>query len=247
MDHQPTFINRLKTSFSVILFSGTLLINSVLPSQALDVVYDPWNYQQNLLTAARELQNIQNQVRQLTNEANMLANMDQNLLKLDGSIAQDVQSNLTQIQRLMNQGRGLALRVTETEQTYQRLFPKDYQQSFNGNERLHQAKQRWELTRASFGRALNLQAQVSENVESDLLQLKNLMTKSQNARGALEVQQVGNELTSLKVKQAMQLQSLIAAQYRAESLNKARGVSEQEEARLRFKSFLGDGAAYSRQ
>ena len=132
MDHQPTFINRLKTSFSVILFSGTLLINSVLPSQALDVVYDPWNYQQNLLTAARELQNIQNQVRQLTNEANMLANMDQNLLKLDGSIAQDVQSNLTKIQRLMNQARGLALRVTETEQTYQRLFPKDYQQSFNG-------------------------------------------------------------------------------------------------------------------
>lgn len=122
MDHEPTFINRLKTSFSVILFSGTLLINSVLPSQALDVVYDPWNYQQNLLTAARELQNIQNQVRQLTNEANMLANMDQNLLKLDGSIAQDVQSNLTQIQRLMNQGRGLALRVTETEQTYERLF-----------------------------------------------------------------------------------------------------------------------------
>ena len=247
MDQKSTFITRLKTAVSIVLLSGTLFIKTAFPALALDVVYDPWNYKQNLLIAARELQNIQNQVRQLTNEANMLANMDQNLLKLNGSIANNVQANLAKIQTLMNEARGLALRVTETEQTYQRLFPKDYQHSLTGNESLRQAKERWELTRSSFGRALEVQAQISENVEGDLVQLQDLMSKSQNARGALEVQQVGNELASLKTKQALQLQSLMAAQYRADSLNQARSVSKEEEARLRFQSFLGDGQAYSKQ
>ena len=47
------------------------------------------------------------------------------------------------------------------------------------------------------------------------------MTRSNNAAGALEVAQAGNELTGLSVKQSLALQSLIAAQHRAETFAKS--------------------------
>ena len=42
-------------------------------------VFDPLNYGQNLLTAARALENLQNQVRMLQGQAQQLLRMDQNL------------------------------------------------------------------------------------------------------------------------------------------------------------------------
>ena len=58
--------------------------------------------------------------------------------------------------------------------------------------------------------------------------------------------QAGNELSGLSVKQALALQSLLAAQHRADTLTRARDVASEEEARQRFKTFLGSGSAYSR-
>jgi P-type conjugative transfer protein TrbJ len=55
----------------------------------------------------------------------------------------------------------------------------------------------------------------------------------------------GNELTALNVKQALVLQGLLAAQYRAETTAKARDLVAEEEARQRFKTFLGNGKAYT--
>ena len=71
------------------------------------------------------------------------------------------------------------------------------------------------------------------------------MDRSRLANGALEVAQAGNELTGLSVKQALTLQSLIAAQHRADTLARARDVASEDEARQRFKTFLGSGSAYS--
>ena len=71
------------------------------------------------------------------------------------------------------------------------------------------------------------------------------MARSRNAVGALEAAQAGNELTSLNVKQVLSLQSLLAAQHRAETVSKARDLATEDEARQRFKSFVGTGSAYT--
>ena len=71
------------------------------------------------------------------------------------------------------------------------------------------------------------------------------MARSRDAVGALEAAQAGNELTALNVKQALALQSLLAAQHRAETLARARDLATEDEARQRFKSFLGNGNAYT--
>src|SRR4051812_20767789 len=49
------------------IFSGT-------PAHAQFTVFDPTNYSQNLLTAARSLQQINNQIQSLQNQAQMLTN-----------------------------------------------------------------------------------------------------------------------------------------------------------------------------
>ena len=71
------------------------------------------------------------------------------------------------------------------------------------------------------------------------------MARSRNAAGALEATQVGNELTALTVKQSLALQSLLAAQHRAGSIAKARDLAAEDDVKQRFKSFLGNGQAYT--
>src|SRR6185369_5499304 len=46
------------------------------------IVFDPNNYAQNVLTAARELQQINNQITSLQNQAQMLINQAKNLASL---------------------------------------------------------------------------------------------------------------------------------------------------------------------
>src|SRR6185437_10699225 len=47
---------------------------AVPPASAQWIVYDPTNFGQNVLTAARELQQINNQITMLTNQATSLVN-----------------------------------------------------------------------------------------------------------------------------------------------------------------------------
>ena len=53
------------------------------PATAQWAVFDAANYAQNVLEAARALQQINNQIQSLQNEANMLMNMGKNLKSLN--------------------------------------------------------------------------------------------------------------------------------------------------------------------
>ena len=208
-------------------------------------VFDPLNYEQNLLSAIRALDTIGNQIRQLQNQAQALTRMDRNLLPQSGSIAPQLQSTLSSLRAQVAQGEALALTVRETDAAYQRLFPTAFSDALTGNEAIGAAKSRWDEAYASFKRAALLQGQVADVVGSDGRLLDDILGRSQSAVGALQVSQAGNELTALGVKQTLQLQTLIAAQYRAETTDRARSIVAQEEARQRFQQFLGDGRAYT--
>ena len=110
---------------------------------------------------------------------------------------------------------------------------------------LRNAKARWDEEYAAFQRAALLQGQIADGIETDTGLLATAMGRSRDAVGALEAAQAGNELTALNVKQALALQGLLAAQYRAETTKRARDLAAEEEARQRFKTFLGTGTAYT--
>ena len=59
-----------------------VLMLAASPAQAL-TVFDPSNYSQNVLQAARALQQINNQIRGLQNQVLMLQNMAKHLERLD--------------------------------------------------------------------------------------------------------------------------------------------------------------------
>ena len=215
-----------------------------MPAQAF-VVFDPWNYGQNLLTAARSLEEIQNQIKQLTNEAQSLAKMDLNLTQLGSSIGGDLQSQMNDIKSLLDKANGIALNVTATDSQMIKLFPSSYAAALTNDQSLQAAKTRWDETLSAFKRSMSLEAKVVENTTQDGNDLSDLLSKSASAVGNLQVQQAGNELLGLSVKQQLQLQTLMAADQRAQSLERARVLASQEESRLRFKSFVGTTNAYT--
>jgi len=71
------------------------------------------------------------------------------------------------------------------------------------------------------------------------------MTASSSAVGALQAQQAGNQLAGLQIKQSLQMQTLMAAQARADTLRGAEQQASADAARERFTRFIGDGRAYS--
>ena len=81
-------------------------IVGLAPANAI-TVFDPWNYQQNLLTAVRSLDQIQNQIRQLENAAAQLMRLDRHLQSLPGSISPDLQSTLSQLRTRLGEGEAL--------------------------------------------------------------------------------------------------------------------------------------------
>ena len=67
-----------------IWIGGGLLVSvlSASPAVAQTIVYDPSNYAQNALQAARALQQINNQITSLQNQTQMLMNQARNLASL---------------------------------------------------------------------------------------------------------------------------------------------------------------------
>ena len=208
-------------------------------------VFDPANYSQSLLTAARALEQITNQVRQLQNQVLMLQRMDQNLVRLSSTLSPDLQRTLGGIQAQLRAGEGIALRLQTTQSGYDQLFPRQVSSSPSTDDVLRNAQNRWNEEYSAFRRAALLQGQIGDGIETDTRLLGDAMARSRNATGALEATQAGNELTGLSVKQALALEGLLAAQTRALTVTRARDLATEDEARQRFKIFIGTGAAYT--
>jgi P-type conjugative transfer protein TrbJ len=208
-------------------------------------VFDPANYGQNLLTAARALEQINNQVRQLQNQVLMLQRMDQNLVRLGSTISPDLQRTLGDIQTQLRAGEGIALHLQATQSGYDQVFLRQSSTALSSDDVLRNAQSRWNEEYAAFRRSALLQGQIADSIDTDTRLLGDAMTRSRNAVGALEATQAGNELTGLNVKQALALESLLAAQHRAQTLTRARDLATEDEARQRFKTFIGTGSAYS--
>ena len=66
------------------------------------VVFDPRNFAQNILTASRNLQQINNQVRSLQNEADALINDAKNLANLDFNAQAELTRLLNEIAALLD-------------------------------------------------------------------------------------------------------------------------------------------------
>lgn len=222
---------------------ASLGVVAAVPAHAMPV-FDSANYSQNLLTAARTLQQIDQQIRQLQNEAQMLSQMDKHLKRVDFPELRKLKANLARVDELMAKADGVDFGVDQLEGRMAALFPKD----FGGITRdgtVASAKARLEAAMASYRRTLSVQARIAANVKEDAGVLADLAARSSGAEGSLQAQQATNQLLALAAKQQLQLQSMMAASYEADMLDRARAAQSEAEGRARTRRFLGTGKAYT--
>ncbi|MBS88580.1 MAG: P-type conjugative transfer protein TrbJ [Sphingobium sp.] len=227
--------------------SLVVLIVPSAPAHAQFTVFDPSNYSQNLLTAARTLQQVNNQIRSLQNQAQSLINQAKNLTTIGFPEIQAITQTLQQIDHLMGQAQGIQFRVAGLDQEFRALFPQSFNQAMTMNGHVVAARTRLDTEMAAYKQTMSVQAQVVENVQADAQTLNGIVSRSQGAEGALQAQQATNQLLALTAKQQFQIQNLIAAQYRAQAVEQARRAQAEIDARAATTKFLGSGSAYTPQ
>lgn len=233
-------------ALSIVLTAATVSAVA-LPTTPADaiIVFDPSNYSQNILTAARTLQQINNQIRMLQNQAQSLINQARNLTTISFPELQAIAQTIQQVDQLMGQAQGIQFRVANLDQQFRSLFPTSFSQALTNDQHVVEAKARLDTSMAAYKQTMTVQAQVAENVVSDAQALGGIVARSQGAEGALQVGQATNQLLALVAKQQFQIENMMAAQYRAQAIDQARALQAQSDAHAATTKFLGSGSAYT--
>jgi len=208
------------------------------------IVFDPTNYTQNVLTAARELQQLTNEVQMLQNQATSLINQARNLSNLNFSSLSSIDQSITQTTSLLGQAQRITYDVNAINQAFSQTYPTSYPATTSSGQLLADAQTRWANSLAAFQDAMKVQATVVQNLNSTHTEIDALVGASQSATGALQAAQSGNQLLALQTKQLADLTAVMAAIARAQSLEGARSVESQEQAQTQTTQFLNYGAGY---
>lgn len=224
-----------------------LSLSSFQPAHAIfgfgDIVIDPTNLVQNISTATNTLRQINNQIRQLQNDARSLINEAKNLTSLDFNIEGELRRVLGEINQLMNTAGAISYQINETERVFQTHFPAEYD-DWSNTQIAQNAQVQWEISRAGYEDAILLQSKIVQSVQEDAGLLAGLISESQSAGGNLSAVQAGNQIMALSAKQSMQMQELMASQFRAEALERARVDALERKAKVLHVRFIGSGTAY---
>ena len=226
---------------------GMAICVTAVPAYAQITVFDPSNYSQNILTAARTLQQINNQVQMLQNQAQSLMNQARNLTTITFPELQAITQTIQQIDQLMGQAQAIQFRVASLDQQFRSMFPASFDHALTNNQHVADARARLDASMDAYKHTMTVQAQVVENVAADAGVLNGIVQRSQGAQGALQAQQATNQLLALVAKQQFQLQTLMAAQYRADAIERANRTQAQSDAQGATRKFLGAGKAYTPQ
>ena len=202
------------------------------------IVHDPRNYAQNILTAARTLEQINNQIRQLQNQSTSLLNEAKNLAALPTSTLQELQGQVDRTRQLLGEAQRIAFDVKDVQAAFEGRY-KGAALSGSSATMVANADARWKDSVGAFEDAMKVQAGIVGNLGITRQSIGTLVGASQSATGALQAAQAGNQLLALQSQQLADLTAAIAAQGRAEALEAARHAAAEAEARERFRRFRG--------
>ena len=227
----------LKKLRSLIITAAIMPLVFAAPAHAIfgfgDIVIDPTNLIQNAMTATRTLQ-------QVTAQAAMLRNQVTQMTRLGIYVGEDFERTLSELNRLTHQARGLTYRIDEIERVFEMHFPDAYA-DWSVTEQAQIADAQQDASIMAFRDSIQMQAQITQAVEQDSRQLNVLMNASQGSAGELSAVQAGNQITALSAKQSMQMQTLMAAQYRAEAIERSRALYAEQAGAARHEAFMGRG------
>lgn len=219
----------------------TITLIAAAPARAQffgGIVFDPTNYAQNVLTAARELQQITNEIQMLQNQATSLLNQARNLANLPYSSLSAIDQSIGQITAQLGQAQRIAYNVNAINGAFTSTYPANYSASTSSQQLQSDAQTRWQNALAAYQDAMRVQAGVVANLQSTHAQIDTLVGASQSATGALQASQSGNQLIALLTEQIADLTAVMASIARAQSLDGARSIETEEQVRAQNAQFL---------
>src|SRR6201984_682660 len=166
------------------------------PSSAQLIVLDTNHYGQNVLTAARALQQINNQIVSQQNQPQMLINQARNLATLPFSSLLQLEQSIQRTQQLLAQAQRIAYDIQQID----RAFSTTYAPASSGlsdQALITNAQTRWQNAIGGLQDAMRTQGAVVGHLDTTRTQMSALVTSSQGATGALQANQAGNQLLAL--------------------------------------------------
>jgi len=231
---------------AAVLLAAPIALSPVLwapPASAQLIVKDPTNYVQNVLQAARSLEQINNQISSLQNEATMLINQARNLASLPYSSLQQLQQSVQRTQQLLTEAQRIAYDVQNIDQAFQTTYG-NASMSASDQQLVASARERWQNTVGGLQDAMRVQAGVVANIDTNRTEMSSLISRSQGATGALQATQAGNQLLALQAQQLTDLTAVVAANGRAQALSEAERAAAAEQGREQRRRFLTPGTGY---
>lgn len=235
----PRMLHGLAASLALAAIGSAAVLPSPVQAQFGGIVYDPSNYAQNVLTAARTLEQINNQIRMLQNQASSLINEARNLETLPLTLVEPLQQQVRQTQQLLGEAQRIAYDVRAIETAFARQYA-NIPLGASQQAMVENAEARWRNSVAGFEDALKVQAGAVANIEGARGAMADLLGASQSATGALQAAQAGNQLLALQARQLADLTATLAAIGRAQSLDAAERATARAQAREQLRRFLGD-------
>ncbi len=228
---------------SILALPTTLSPLLTAPAAAQITVWDPTNYTQNVLSAARALQQINNQITSLQNEAQGLINQARNLTSLPFSSLQQLKQSVQRTQQLLGEAQRIAYNVQQIDRAFQTTYG-NASLSATDQQLVAGARERWQNTVGGLQDAMRVQAGVVGNIDTNRTQMSALVGQSQGATGALQATQAGNQLLALQAQQLADLTAVVAANGRAQALSDAERAAAAEQGREQRRRFLTPGVGY---
>jgi type IV secretion system protein TrbJ len=224
----------------------TALAFAAGPAAGQMAVYDPSNFAQNVLQAARALQQINNQVQQINNQTQSLINQAKHLVSLPYSLVSTITSQIQRTEQLIAQAQRIAYSVSTIDQAFTTNYGA-INLNLNQQQMIAQAQQRWQNSVAGLQDAMRMQATVVGNIPTSRTTVTTLGTSSQSASGALQASQVNNQLLVQISQQLADLIALQAAHGRAQSLIAAAHATDQNQGTTQLSTFLTPRSGYQAQ
>jgi P-type conjugative transfer protein TrbJ len=218
----PKFKARLfgaATAFTFLVAGASFMAPAPVASA---IVYDPTNHIQNVLTAARALEQIRVQTEQLTAQIRSLAKSPYDHLA-------EIGDAMRALNELNTQARGLASTVRGLDRQFEDLYPKNLT-ARTAMERLEAASRRIEISRQTAQDLARTAAALEEGRSARTQRMAGAISASRAAEGETGAIQSSVQALGVLSEQLEGLQALLAAQSRLAAQEAATRAGERQQA-----------------
>jgi P-type conjugative transfer protein TrbJ len=199
----------------------TLAVVPASPARAITVI-DPTNLAQNILQATRALEQINNQIRQIEQQAQMLT---RNPLQLSPELTQSI----GQARELFGAAQGLTYQIDQMSGQLRELYP-DTWESFDLANIGQRTRQWLREDRTAVEHAMAAQARAVQSIERSQGQIDRALQSSVGAEGQTGAVQAGNQLLGVTAAQLTEIHALLIAQGRALETERMERIAREERA-----------------